>query len=145
MRSRRSNSFERASSPRGQSAVPGMKPADSWSKARLTAGIAIVTFACWAIVTTLGLGDWASYWGGFIPARLRMADDGTLAPVWLTPLTATLVHGNFAHIAFNLLFLVFCGRRVENVLGPASLAILYVLGAYAACAAEYLADPQGLE
>jgi membrane associated rhomboid family serine protease len=122
-----------------------MKPADSWSKARLTAAIAIITFACWAIVTLLGLGDRAAYWGGFIPARLGLADDGTMAPFWLTPLTATLVHGNFAHIAFNLLFLVFCGRRVENVLGPASLGILYVLGAYAACAAQYLADPHGME
>ena len=122
-----------------------MRPADSWSKARLTAGILIVTAACWLIVTLLGLDEWAAIWGGFIPARFGIPDDGSVAPFWLTPLTATLVHANFAHIAFNLLFLVFCGRRVENVLGPVSLFILYLLGAYAAAGAEYLADPQGVQ
>ena len=119
-----------------------MRPSDSWSKARVTAGIAIVTAACWLIVNILGLDLWAAAWGGFIPARLTIPVDFPAAPFWLTPLTAILVHANFIHIAFNLLFLAFCGRRVENVLGPVSLAILYVLGAYAAAGAEYLADPQ---
>jgi len=122
-----------------------MRPTDSWSKARLTAGIGIVTAICWLVVTILGVDDWAAVWGGFIPARFGIANDGTMAPFWLTPLTATLVHANFVHIAFNLFFLAFCGRRVENVLGPISLAVLYVLGAYAAAGAEYLADPHGLQ
>jgi membrane associated rhomboid family serine protease len=121
-----------------------MRPTDSWSKARLTAGIAVVTAACWLIVTVLGLDERAWVWGGFIPARFALADDGSLAPFWLTPLTATLLHGNIIHLAFNLVILVFCGRRVENVLGPAGLVILYLLGAYAAAGAQYLADPHSL-
>jgi membrane associated rhomboid family serine protease len=121
-----------------------MRPTDSWSKARITAGIALVTAACWLIVTVLGLDTWAAVWGGFIPARLALPDDGSLAPFWLTPLTATLVHGSIIHLGFNLLILVFCGRRVENVLGPASLVILYLLGAYAAAGAQYLVDPHSM-
>jgi membrane associated rhomboid family serine protease len=121
-----------------------MRPSDSWSKARVTAGIAIVTSACWLIVTILRLDLWAAIWGGFIPGRLGLPDDGSVAPFWLTPLTATLVHGGIIHLGFNLLILVFCGRRVENVLGPASLLILYLLGAYAAAGAQYLADPHSL-
>ena len=100
-----------------------MRPSDSWSKARVTAGIAIVTAACWLIVDLFGLDLWAAIWGGFIPARFGLTDDGSMAPFWLTPLTATLVHGGIIHLAFNLLILVFCGRRVENVLGPVSLAV----------------------
>ena len=42
-----------------------------------------------------------------------------------------------------MIVLVFCGRPVETVLGPAGLAILYVLGAYAAAGAQYLVDPHG--
>jgi membrane associated rhomboid family serine protease len=118
-----------------------MKPSDSWSKARVTAGIALVTAACWLIVAMLGLDDMAARWGGFVPARAALPDDGSVAPFWITPLTATLVHANIIHLGFNLLILVFCGRRVENVLGPVSLAILYLLGAYAAAGAQYLADP----
>jgi len=121
-----------------------MRPADSWSKARVTAAIAIVTAACWLIVRVLGLDLWAEIWGGFIPARFGLPDDASVAPFWLTPLTATLVHGNIFHLGFNLLILVFCGRRVENVLGAVSLALLYLLGAYAAAGAQYLADPQSI-
>ena len=121
-----------------------MRPTESWSKARVTAGIALVTIACWLIVSVLGLEDRAFVWGGFIPARLNIADDGSLAPFWLTPLTATLLHSGIIHLGFNLLILVFCGRRVENVLGPVSLAILYLLGAYAAAGAQFLADPHSM-
>jgi membrane associated rhomboid family serine protease len=121
-----------------------MRPSDNWSKARVTAALAIVTAACWLIVTVLGLELWATIWGGFIPARFGLPDDGSIAPFWVTPLTATLVHANIIHLGFNLLILVFCGRRVENVLGPVSLALLYLLGAYAAAGAQYLADPHSL-
>jgi membrane associated rhomboid family serine protease len=121
-----------------------MRPTDSWSKARLTAAIAIATAACWVIVAVLGLDDWAARWGGFVPARFALPDDGSVAPFWLTPLTATLIHGGLVHLVFNLVFLGFCGRRVENVLGPASVAALYLLGAYAAAGAQYLADPSSL-
>jgi membrane associated rhomboid family serine protease len=122
-----------------------MRPTESWNKARVTAAIAIVTAACWLIVVILGLDFWAMAWGGFVPARLALPDDGSVAPFWLTPLTATLVHANLVHLVFNLIILVFCGRRVENVLGPASLLILYVLGAYAAAGAQYLADPNSFQ
>jgi membrane associated rhomboid family serine protease len=121
-----------------------MRPTDSWSKARLTAGIAIVTAACWLIVAVLGREEWAAVWGGFIAGRFGLPDDGSAAPFWLTPLTATLVHAGLIHLGFNLIILVFCGRRVENVLGPASLLVLYVLGAYAAAGAQYLTDPHSL-
>jgi membrane associated rhomboid family serine protease len=121
-----------------------MRPTDSWKHARATLGLIAVTAAAWLIVTMLGLGVWAAIWGGFIPGRLALGGDGSLAPVWLTPLTATLVHANLIHLGFNLLILAFCGRRVENVLGPASLLALYLLGAYAAAGAQYLTDPHSL-
>jgi membrane associated rhomboid family serine protease len=121
-----------------------MRPADDWRRARVTAAITLVTAACWLVVYVLGLDRWASTWGGFIPGHLAVPDDGSVAPFWLTPLTATLVHHGPIHLAFNLVILVYCGRRVENVLGPLSLAILYLLGAYAAAAAQYLADPTSL-
>jgi membrane associated rhomboid family serine protease len=121
-----------------------VKPTDSWKQARVTLGLLALTTACWLIVSVLGLSDWAAVWGGFIPGRLALVDDGTVAPVWLTPLTATLVHDGLIHLGFNLLILAFCGRRVENVLGPFGLIILYVFGAYAAAGAQYLANPHSL-
>ena len=62
-------------------------------------------------------------------------------PVWLQPLTATLVHAASSTSSSTWSSSPFAGGPVENVLGPAGLAILYVLGAYAAAGAQYLVDP----
>jgi membrane associated rhomboid family serine protease len=123
-----------------------MRLSDSWSKARVTLALTTVTIAAWLIVWVLQADDWAALWGGFIPGRVALGGgDGLgLAPVWLTPLTATLIHAGIIHLAFNLVILVFCGRPVEAVLGPVALAILYLLGAYAAAGAQYLAAPASL-
>jgi membrane associated rhomboid family serine protease len=76
-----------------------------------------------------------------MPYRFSFDGYAVGAPLWLTPLTATFVHVDFIHIGFNLLILLFCGRAVEGVLGPAALVILYVLGAYAAAAGHYAMEP----
>ena len=62
-------------------------------------------------------------------------------PAWLTPLTATLVHGGVAHIAFNLVMLAYCGQAAEKVVGSAGIAILYVVGAYFAAFGQWAMGP----
>jgi membrane associated rhomboid family serine protease len=121
-----------------------MRPPESWSRARVTLGITLVTAAAWIIVSVLGLDVRAAIWGGFIPARAELSGEAPFAPFWLTPLTATLVHANLIHIAFNLLILAFCGRPTENVLGPVGLAVLYLAGAYAAAGAQYFSGPDAM-
>ena len=119
-----------------------MRPPENWRAARVTLWVAGIIAVAWLIASTIGLAEYATVWGGFIPARLSgFRAETALAPVFLTPLTATLVHSGFAHLAFNLLILLFCGRSVETLLGPRSFIILYLLGAYAAAAAQYVVDP----
>jgi membrane associated rhomboid family serine protease len=124
-----------------------MRLPQSWRTARVTLVIAAVTALAWLLAEALGLQLRAASWGGFSPYRFGFEGYAPSAPVWLTPLTATLVHAGLGqagifHIGFNLLILVFCGRPVEAVLGPAGLILLYVTGAYAAAAAHYFQDPQ---
>lgn len=122
-----------------------MRPPESWQRARFTLGIAIVTGIAWLIPSVLGLSDVAAVWGGFIPARVGgLAGDEALAPVFLTPFTATLVHAGFVHLAFNLLFLLFCGRAVENIIGGRGLMILYLTGALLSAAAQYAVEPSDI-
>ena len=121
-----------------------MRLPNSWSRARVTLAISVVTAAAWIVVVALGLDEWAASMGGFVPAAVTADIPPSGAPVWLRPLTAALVHYNWIHIGFNLLILVFCGRPVEAVLGPASMVVLYVLGAYAAAAGQYLIEPHSL-
>jgi len=118
-----------------------MRPPQSWSSARLTLGLAALTVAAWAIAALFGLGDRAVLWGGFIPADFAADLPFARAPASLTPLTATLVHGDLFHLLFNIVILLVCGRAIEPVLGRASLAVLYAAGAYGAAAAHYFAHP----
>jgi membrane associated rhomboid family serine protease len=122
-----------------------MRLPDSWSRARVTLAIVAVTSLAWLVVAVLGKSAEAAVWGGFIPGRYPLiGQDAGFAPFWITPLTATLVHANAIHILFNMVMLVFCGRPVEAVLGRINFVIIYVLGAYAAAAAQYVADPSAL-
>src|SRR3546814_10607448 len=73
--------------------------------------------------------------GGFIPLLVSGAEITPGAglnpfPVWITPLTATLIHGGYAHLLLNMVMFVYCGRMVERGLGTRGLIILYVVGAY---------------
>ena len=112
-------------------------------KLRLTATLVLagVTAAAFVIISLGGLSDAAALGLGFIPARLIAEAPWPALPVWLTPLSATFVHAGFAHLIMNLLLLVWCGREVERILGPLPVVLLYVVGAYAAAAGQYLLDP----
>ena len=104
--------------------------------------IAIVTAVVWLLTQLLGLQNLAANALGFIPLRASGAEVGFPAmPVWLTPLTATLVHGGALHLAVNMLMLVWCGTKVERILGVGPLILLYVVGAYTAAIAQWLVEP----
>jgi membrane associated rhomboid family serine protease len=109
--------------------------------ARATLVIAAITTLAWVAATAPNAEGYAAVWGGFIPDRVTgLLDDEIaplLAPVWLTPLTATLIHAGFIHLAFNLIVLLFCGRAIEPIIGPLGVGLLYVVGAYAAAAAHF--------
>lgn len=116
----------------------------------MTNGLAILSLVLFILAWGFGQIDYAAIVGGFIPGRI--SNPGAFAhaigplsiPAWLTPLTATLIHGSWMHIGFNMLMLVFCGRHVEHVLGPRLLLLLYVLGAYGAAGAEWALNPNSL-
>ena len=103
--------------------------------------LAAVTAIAFLIVTGAGLSESAALGLGFIPARLSVAAPWPALPVWLTPLSATLVHDGWLHVIMNLLLLAWCGREVERILGPGPVVLLYVAGAYAAAAGQYVLDP----
>lgn len=114
---------------------------------RMTNWLAIATLALFLLLWSTSQIDHAAILGGFIPARL--GNPGAFAhavgrwavPAWLTPISATMIHGGWMHIGFNVLMLVFCGRYVEHVLGAKLMLLLYIVGAYAAAAAEWALDP----
>ena len=118
-----------------------MRPPESWKTARVTLVLTALTAAVWLIGYPDRIHAALVAWGAFIPADVGHELGFARAPLWLTPLTSALLHVNFIHLAFNLLIFVYCGRPTEAVLGSAAMLFLYVVGAYAAAAAQYLAGP----
>lgn len=110
------------------------------SGAPLTLAITVVTVLAWLFAIVSGYAPMLSVEGGFIPARVA-GSTGFAVPIWLTPLTATLIHGGIVHLGFNMLMFVYIGREVERVLGTVPLAFIYVTGAYAAAAGQHLVEP----
>ncbi|QDZ09088.1 rhomboid family intramembrane serine protease [Sphingomonas panacisoli] len=92
----------------------------------------------------MGSSQAAALVGGFIPALVpnqAVAWAGPAIPAWLTPLTCTLLHGSVLHLLFNLGMLVYCGRETERALGSVGVLILYLVGAYAAAAGQWVQNP----
>ena len=107
-----------------------------------TVAITIVTSVVWLLTVLIGAQDRAAIIMGVIPARLSgLIDIHPAVPAWLTPLSSTLAHGGPIHLALNMLILVWCGTKVEKVLGSGSLITLYIVGAYVAAIAQWLVDP----
>ena len=107
-----------------------------------TSILTTLTALAWLIAVALGQSEQAAFSLGFIPLRVAVPTVPFPAlPVFLTPLTATLVHANLVHLGFNLLILLWCGTQVERVIGAGGLVVLYVVGAYAAAAAQWGVNP----
>ena len=108
---------------------------------RATLVLIAVTVGAWLPGDLFAQPDELSLYAGFISARLTgMALPGAL-PMWITPLSATLVHAGIIHLGFNVLMLGYCGRYVQYALGTRGVLLVYVAGAYAAAAFQFLAGP----
>lgn len=109
-----------------------------------TQGIVVATTAAFLLLWLFGgrAQEAYAYWAGLVPARISGTMDvpGGI-PALLTPLSATLLHGSIAHLAFNMVMLVYVGRLVEAVIGAPRFLLLYAIGAYAAGFTEYLVTP----
>ncbi|PHR16846.1 MAG: rhomboid family intramembrane serine protease [Sphingopyxis sp.] len=116
---------------------------------KLTNGLIIANVVIYLVIWIFGWEQDALLRGGMFPIRLSdasldMSVHGWLVPAWLTPLSSAFLHSGLLHIGFNMLMLLFCGRFVEQALGPGLMAILYVAGAYAAAFAQSAADSSSM-
>lgn len=64
--------------------------------------------------------------------------------VYFNFLTSMFMHGGFAHIAGNMLFLWIFGDNVENLLGHIRYLIFYLLCGFAAALAQVLMSPDSV-
>jgi membrane associated rhomboid family serine protease len=60
---------------------------------------------------------------------------------WSSAFAAMFMHGNFLHIAGNMLFLAIFGPNVEDAMGSFRFTLFYIAGGLVALAAQVLVDP----
>lgn len=96
-----------------------------------------------AILAVPSFWEIAVLQGGFVPIRMLSAQfisEGLWIPAFLTPITASFIHGSFMHLLMNMLLLLLMGRMVEGVINRYILFI-YLVGVYASALAEFIAGP----
>jgi len=105
----------------------------------LTVGLIAANVAAF-LWQVLGVGMEASVgWGGLVPARLLglvPGEGGPALPPLATLFTSMFLHGSFAHIAGNMLFLWVFGNNVEDALGRPRFLAFYLLTGVGAAAAQ---------
>ena len=65
-------------------------------------------------------------------------------PVYFNFLTSMFMHGGFAHIFGNMLFLWIFGDNIENLLGHIRYAIFYLICGFAAALAQVVMAPDSV-
>jgi len=100
-----------------------------------------LTVVAWALQMLFWPLENAALIAGFVPARFLMDIPALdVVPRFLTPLTASLVHGGLLHLTMNMITFWYCGKLVERFLGSTGFVILFVIGAYGSAGLHYLVN-----
>ena len=82
---------------------------------------------------------------GMIPAVLfgyaHLAPGLAVIPPWATLFTSMFLHGGWAHLGGNVLFLWIFGNNIEDLLGRARFVLLYLASGVAAALIQALSAP----
>lgn len=92
-----------------------------------------------------GAGPALAFAAGLVPARLtgHVVAPGAVSP-WLTLLTHMFIHGGFAHLFMNMVFLAWVGRHCEWLIGPWRLLLLFLLGGIVGGLVQVISSPGSL-
>ncbi len=129
--------------------IPLRDPSPTRRQPIVTPALIALCFAVFGyelfVVTTGGdqaLEGLATTWG-LVPASLvgAVKAGALLSPPVLGVVTSMFLHGGWAHILGNMLFLWIFGGRVEDRLGRLGFVAFYLLGGIAAAVGQTLENP----
>ena len=89
--------------------------------------------AGFGIIRKVVLGD------AFLPSELIQA------PPWLSPVTSLFLHGGFAHLIGNMLFVWVFGDNVEDSMGHVRFMVFFLLCGILAAFAHAAMNPQSIQ
>lgn len=91
-------------------------------------------------------GQMFIYQYGLIPLELTNLQDMTPEvpfPVWLSPFSSMFLHGDFWHLAGNMLYLWIFGNNIEDYLGRFKFVVFYIVSGLAAVTMFVMFSPRG--
>lgn len=116
--------------------------------ARVTRAILVTCVAVQVVMlfTSAANAHYVMLVAGLVPARLTGAIIGLDSPIPapLTLVTHMFLHGGLVHLAMNMVFLSWIGRQVEWLIGPARLALLFLLGGIAGGLLQVVMQPSSV-
>jgi membrane associated rhomboid family serine protease len=108
-------------------------------RSRATRALVISNLGAFALVGWLrfvGI-SWVNAAWGMVPARLSADPVGEASKL----ITGLFVHDGFAHLLWNLVFLLLFGRRVERALGASRFVFFYLLTGVLSSVAQFSVGP----
>ena len=97
--------------------------------------VSLVVVNLLAFVWEVGSEEAAIVRWAVVPAELLRGHG------WITALTAMFLHGGVMHIVSNMVFLAAFAPMVEDAMGRGRFLVFYLLGGFAATAAQIAMDP----
>ncbi|MEK1887314.1 MAG: rhomboid family intramembrane serine protease [Phyllobacterium sp.] len=80
----------------------------------------------------------------FIPARFSQYGGVYSPAAWLTTVTYSFMHGSFAHIALNMIWLAAFGSPLAARIGPLRTTLFWIATALAAALTHYAVYPDSM-
>jgi membrane associated rhomboid family serine protease len=111
----------------------------------IAANVLVFAIVQSGLVYPIAMADKASVSFGLIPVvfldTMDLPPGYLVVPHWLTPVTASFLHGSWMHLAGNMLFLFVFGDNVEDDLGHGRYLFFYLACAALASLAHALILP----
>lgn len=101
----------------------------------LIAANVLIFLGYWLMVPAGPAQDGFFFTWGLVPGRLMQGGD------WFTVLTSMFLHGGWAHLGGNMLFLWIFGDNLEDLMGPAGFLGFYLAGGAGAAGLQVAMDP----
>ena len=103
--------------------------------------IGLIALNCFVFLIELGHGPslpyflarWGAvpyaftHFGGVVTVGNNLPATPAAAPFWITGITSMFLHGGWAHLLFNMLFLWIFGNNVEDFLGHLRYLVFYIV------------------
>jgi membrane associated rhomboid family serine protease len=102
-------------------------------------GINVLVF-----IAEIASGGQVTRIGGDVVVNYALYGPAVADGEWWRLITSAFLHANLIHLFFNMLFLWWFGRPLENLIGPGRFLSVYLVSALAGAAGALLFSPEGI-